>query len=650
MDKGREFLGEIVLHTKYCNYLPEQKRRETFKEVVDRTFNMFLKKFPERDVEIALCKQAVLDGRILPSMRNMNFGGAAVEQHNARSFNCSFTHMTNTKNFADSMYLLLCGVGVGYSVQQHHVAQLPIVQNRFTKELDDVHFVQDSIEGWADSIKILLDSYLSSDSPYVSFRYDLIRPKGSLIKSSGAKAPGHEPLKKAHGLMCQILDMASGRQLKPIEVHDLMCILADAVLSGGVRRSAMISLFSKDDREMLLCKSGEFWKVRPERSRANNSCLLLRGEVSEQEFKELWNLVESNKTGEPAFIWTNDLEWGYNPCVEASLRAYTFCNLTEINARLIESQKDLDEICQIASWIGTFQASFTGFNYLDKIWQERTEEDALLGVSFTGITNSILHELDLERGAKIVVETNRVMAEIIGINQSARTTLVKPAGKTSCIFQTDSGIHDGHSHFFARTVRLNKAEGLYDHLVQIMPELVEDEFGNEEHGSVVTFPCTTPKQFSTKDDITAIQLLERIKFFSEKWVKPGHVRGINSHNVSATVNVKSLSGNKLALIVDGILQSIGSSKVCKGVVRSEWEEVGQWLWDNQDSYNGLSVMPHDGGVYKQAPFQKISEKKYNKLMKFLPKELRLEDIEENINYEGNDSIACSGGQCDNIYI
>jgi len=368
---------------------------------------------------------------------------------------------------------------------------------------------------------------------------------------------------------------------------------------------------------LLECKSGAWWELNSQRGRANNSAVLLRHRVTKDFFMDLWKRIELSGAGEPAVYFSNDKDWGTNPCCEIALRPFQFCNLTEVNVSDISTQEELNKRVAVASFIGTLQASYTDFHYLRDVWKETTEREALIGVSMTGIGANKIQHLNLEEAAEIVKDTNETYSNYLGINSAARTTCVKPAGTTSCVLGTSSGIHAYHNKYYIRRIRVGKNEAIYSYLKQNHPEIIEDDYFHSETQGVISIPQRSPKGSRLRTE-SPIELLDRVKHVSETWVKTGHLNGQNTHNVSATVSIKE----------------------------NEWEIVGKWMWDNRDYYNGLSVLPYDGGTYVQAPFEDCSEYKYKKMMKSLS-EIDLSKIiewDDNTNLTGE--LACAGGQCE----
>ena len=613
---SNEILSDITVFMKYSKYVPELQRRETWDELVTRNKEMHVKKFPQLKEEIEHVYSFVLNKKILPSMRSMQFAGKPIEISPNRVYNCAYMPIDDWRAFGEAMFLLLGGTGVGYSVQKHHVDKLPEIRKPNTKRTKRF-LIADSIEGWADAVKALVKSYFTGSSK-IEFDFSDIRAKGARLVTSGGKAPGPQPLKECLVKVQGILDTKQdGEKLSPIEVHDIVCHIADAVLAGGIRRAALISLFSADDDEMIACKSGAWWENNPQRGRANNSAALLRHKMTKEFFLDLWKRVELSGAGEPGIYLTNDKDWGTNPCCEIALRPFQFCNLCEVNVSDVESQEDLNERVKAAAFIGTLQASYTNFHYLRDIWKRTTEKDALIGVSMTGIGSGVVLGLDMIEAANEVAKENARVAEVIGINASARCTTVKPAGTTSLTLGTSSGIHAWHKDYYVRRVRVGKNEAIYSYLAIYHPELIEDEYFRPHDTAVISIPQKAPAGAILRNE-SPIDLLERIKRVHKDWIKPGHRTGQNSHNVSATVSIKP----------------------------EEWAEVGEWMWANRKHYNGLSVLNYDGGSYIQAPFEDCTEEKYTEMMAHLSNiDLsRVVEIDDNTDLKGE--VACGGGACE----
>jgi len=617
MNLNNKILSDITVHMKYAKYLPKLERRETWEELVDRNKAMHIKKYPELKDQIEDVYKFVYDKKVLPSMRSMQFGGKPIEISPNRVYNCAYLPIDSLDSFSECMFLLLGGTGVGYSVQKHHVEKLPRINKPYGKRTKR-YLIGDSIEGWADAVKILMKSYMNGRSSKIIFDYSDIRPKGAALVTSGGKAPGPQPLKeclvKIEGLLSSKED---GDVLSTIETHDIICYIADAVLAGGIRRAALISLFSAHDEEMIGCKSGSWWEKNPQRGRANNSAVLMRHKITKEFFMDLWKRVELSGSGEPGIYFNNDKDWGTNPCCEIALRPYQFCNLCEVNVSNVESQEDFEARVKAAAFIGTLQAGYTNFHYLRQIWQETTERDALIGVSMTGIGSAVVLQMDMKEAANIVKRENARVAKLIGINKAARCTTVKPAGTTSLTLGTSSGIHAWHNDYYIRRIRVGKNESIYNYLAINHPELVEDDYFRAHDTAVISIPQKAPEGSILRTE-SPFQLLERVKKVATEWVTPGHRTGSNTHNVSATISLRE----------------------------HEWDAAGKWMWENRDYYNGLSVLPYDGGTYTQAPFEDISKEKYNEMKQsLLDIDLsKVVEVEDNTDLKGE--LACAGGACE----
>ncbi len=617
MELSNKILSDITVYMKYAKYLPKEKRRETWEELVTRNKEMHQKKYPKIKDEIEEVYKMVYDKKILPSMRSLQFGGKPIEISPNRIYNCAYLPIDHVDAFSETMFLLLGGTGVGFSVQKHHVDALPEIRKPNPKR-SRRYLIGDSIEGWADAIKVLVESYFGVKSSTPIFDYSDIRQKGALLVTSGGKAPGPQPLKDCIHNIKKVLDAKTdGDKLSPIEVHDMVCYIADAVLAGGIRRAALISLFSADDDEMISCKSGSWWELNPQRGRANNSAVLLRHKVTKEFFLDLWKRIELSGAGEPGIYFSNDKDWGTNPCCEIGLRPYQFCNLCEVNASDIESQEDFEKRVKGAAFIGTLQAGYTDFHYLRDVWKRTTQKDALIGVGMTGIGSGVVLGYDMKSAAKAVKEENERVANLIEINKAARTTTVKPSGTSSLVLGTSSGIHAWHNDFYIRRIRVGKNEAIYTYLSINHPELVEDEVFRPHDTAVISIPQKSPEGSILRYE-SPFELLERVKRISKEWIKFGHRGGQNTHNVSATVSLKE----------------------------EDWELAGNWMWDNREHYNGLSVLPYNGGTYQQAPFEDCDEEKYDSMMKSLSSVDLTKVIELQDNTDLSGEVACAGGACE----
>lgn len=615
MHPSNKLLSDIVAFRTYAKFIPHVGRRESLQESINRNMTMHLDRFPKLSKDIVKAYTRVHDLKAMPSMRALQFSGDAILKNHVRQYNCSFTPVNDVRVFGEILFLLLSGVGVGFSVQSRHVNQLPIIKQ---PREEGFFVVQDSIMGWAQSIDLIMDAYLLG-RVRPQFDFGNIRPKGSYLVTTGAKAPGPEPLKKMLELVENKLKEAVGRRLRPLEVHDIICIISDAVLAGGIRRAALISLFDRDDKELLGCKSGEWWNTAPWRARSNNSVVLPRDKVTKEEFDHIYDMCRKSGSGEPGVFWTDDEDWGTNPCAEIALNPHQFCNLTTINQTGIANDKDFFNRVYAASLIGTLQASYTDFSYLRPIWKENTEREALLGVSFTGIadSNSAVSATMLKEGAKLALEVNEKYARKLGINPAARTTTIKPEGTSSCVLGSSSGIHARHSPHYIRRIRMNKDDTLAVYLRSVIPELVEDDIFSST-GVVVSIPQESPEGAIVREQETAASLMDRTLFYRRNWIEPGYRSGANQHNVSVTISVKE----------------------------DEWDDLRESMWKHRDRYSGISLLPFDGGTYKQAPFEDCSKETYEEMSK-LVKEIDLKQVrEEHDNTNRIEQLACAGGQCE----
>lgn len=663
----KEALSDITVFNKYAKFIKEAGRRENYSEIVTRNMNMHIEKYPHMETEIKeVYKNFVQTKKVLPSMRSLQFGGRPILMAENRIFNCAYAPAESVRFFSELMFLLLGGTGMGYSVQHRHIDKLPKVKNP-ESDMEYKFQVQDSIVGWSDAVKVVCKAFFNAGTLPV-FDYRDIREKGSDLVTTGGQAPGPEPLKRCIDQLISMFRNAVGRKLRPVEVHDMACVIADAVLAGGIRRAAMISLFDRADKELLTCKSLvevyefklqstqvvdenttkyyvsyknmygmemlnvlteydydqymdtgklQWYLVYPYRARSNNSAVLPRGKVSEQEFAGIMKMVEDSGCGEPGVYWTNNEDWGTNPCCEIALRPYQMCNLTEINAGAIKSQKDYNKAAEAASFIGTLQAGYTDFHYLNPKWKIACEKDALLGVSMTGIASGTVTKLDMEWAAECVKEENVRVSKLLGINRAARTTCVKPAGTTSLVLGTSSGIHAWHSQYYIRRMRAGKDEALAQYMMKAAPDLVEQDVFVPNQ-VILSFPQKAPNGATVRTE-SILSLLNRVYQVSTKWVANGHYDGTNQHNVSCTISVKP----------------------------DEWKFITDWMWDNKDHYNGISVLPYNGGTYVQAPFEDITEKKYYEMLPLL-NGINISEVfeDESVIIDLKAELACSGGSCE----
>ena len=597
--------------SKYARWIPEKKRRETWAEAVDRVKQMMLDKYSSHedvleDIEWAYDK--MLKKQILGSQRALQFGGSPILKHNARIYNCITSFADRVRFFQECMYLLLCGCGTGFSVQKHHMDKLPplVKSKNGTKKF----VIPDSIEGWSDAVGALVSSYFNQSDLFpeyngknITFDYSEIRAAGSVLKSSGGKAPGPEPLKNALSNIKKLLDRAltdlefchgSIRKLSPIQAYDIVMHAADAVISGGVRRSATICLFSPDDEEMAKAKTGNWFIENPQRGRSNNSALLLRDKTTKKQFSELMSSVKD--FGEPGFVWSDSTELIVNPCVEIGMwpvdettgkSGWQACNLSTVNCSKIKTEEDFYDACKAASIIGTLQAGFDTFEYLGETSENIIRREALLGVSMTGMMESpdiCLDPATQKKGASIVKKVNASLAKRIGVNQAARTTCIKPEGTSSCILGTSSGIHPHHAKRYIRRVQANKMEPIYNYFKEINPRACEESvWSNNDSDDVVGFCVEVPAGSKTKNQVGAMDLLNYVKSTQQSWVIPGTNKKLCTqpwlvHNVSNTINVKP----------------------------DEWDEVESYIYKNRKYFCGISLLPITGDKdYPQAPFTTI---------------------------------------------
>lgn len=614
MNKSNKLLSDIVAFRTYGKYLPHLRRRESLEETINRNMTMHLDKFPKLSRDIIKAYKQVHDLKAMPSMRSLQFGGEAIFKNNTRIYNCAFVHIKYPRVFSEILYILLCGAGMGFSVQKRHIIQLPSIRS---PKRENTFMVHDSIEGWADALDALMNSYFYG-AVRPLFDFSKISAKGTLLATTGSKAPGAEPLKLMLERVEHKLEVAVNRKLRSLEIHDIICIAAECVLSGGIRRAALISLFDRDDEDMLTCKHGEWWRKYPYRARANNSVVLPRKEVTKDEFFKIFEVCIKSNCGEPGFLWLNDPENGVNPCCEINLQSNQFCNLTTTNMTGLKNEKDFYNRIYAAAMLGTLQASYTDFPYLSEKWKVTTEEEALLGCSFTGIADSSkMSESDLRNAAGLVLEVNEKYSKLLGINISARTTAIKPEGTASCVLGSSSGIHARHSEYYLRRIRLNREESLAKYLKLVVPDLVEDDLFSSRD-IVVTIPQQSPGDSILRNNESAISLLDRVIFYNENWVKPGHRSGKDRHNVSCTINYKP----------------------------EEVQELMHSMWLARNNYSGISLLPFDGGIYQQAPFESCDIQmfeKYDKLVKDIDL-TQVVEVEDQTNMIAQ--LACSGGVCE----
>ena len=598
-------LQNYTFVSKYARWIPEKKRRETWKESVDRVRKMMLEQYPHIKEDVEWAYDMMHKKRVLGSQRALQFGGKPILSHNARLYNCTSSYIDRLRFFQECMYLLLCGCGTGFSVQKHHIDKLPSLVLK--KDGVKKFVIADSIEGWSDSVGVLISSYFQQDELFpeyagknISFDFSQIRPEGAYLSSSSGKAPGPEPLKKALLNIKKVLDRAvrssefSVKKLRPIDAYDVVMHSADAVISGGVRRSATLCLFSPDDEEMALAKTGNWFHDNPQRGRSNNSALLLRDKTTPEQFSALMESVK--EFGEPGFVWSDSTELIVNPCVEISMwpvdeetgeSGWQSCNLSTVNCAKVKTKEDFLESCKAASIIGTLQAGFTDMPYLGEASEKILRREALLGVSMTGMMEQ--HDICLDpeiqkEGAKLIKKVNKEIAKKIGINPAARTTCVKPEGSSSCILGTSSGIHPHHAKRYIRRAQANKIEDIYQHFKAVNPRACEESvWSANDSDDVISFCIEVPDGSKLKNQIGAIGLLEYVKSTQKSWVMTGRNESLCTqpflqHNVSNTINVKP----------------------------EEWEKVEQFIYRNRRHFCGVSLLPLSGDKdYPQAPFTTV---------------------------------------------
>ena len=595
----RQFLSETKFYEGYSRYIDDEKRYETWDEAVDRVIDMHAANYKEKGNELAPfldeAKLAYKEQRVLAAQRSLQFGGDQLLKHQMRMYNCTSSYADRPEFFGEVFYILLCGAGAGFSVQTHHIARLPQVQAR-TKQAKG-YIVEDSIEGWASALDVLMASYFVGGGKYPEFEgrrvfFDLtqIRPKGAKI-SGGFKAPGPEGLRKSldkieHLLQTKVIDSKGPLDLSPINVYDITMHAADAVLSGGVRRSATICLFSPTDEEMMTAKTGNWFVDNPQRGRSNNSAVIVRDEAKKEEFAKLMESVKS--FGEPGFVFVESTEHTTNPCVEIGMypqidgkSGWQGCNLTEINGGMCKTEEDFYKACRAGAILGTVQAGYTDFKFLGPDSKKIFDREALLGVSITGWMNQpdiLFNPKILEKGAKIVKEVNKEVAAIIGINPAARTTCVKPSGNASVLLQTASGIHAEHSPTYIRNVQMNKESEITQAIIKSNPYMVEESVWSASGTDVVvSFPIIPHKGSMMKDELLGVTHLDKVKLAQKHWV----VAGTN----------EELCADK------GIRHNVSNT-----ILVDDWAAVEQYVFKNRHSFSGISFLSMSGDKdYNQAP-------------------------------------------------
>ena len=624
---------EFIHLSRYSRWREDLGRRETWTETVERLMDFFkghLKdnhKFDDEKIMKDL-EQAILDLRVMPSMRAMMTAGPALARDHIAGYNCSFKAINKVTAFDEILYILMNGTGVGFSVERQHVAELPVVADDF-HPTDTVITVADSRVGWAKSLKELIALLYAGQIP--TWDLSKLRPAGAPLKTFGGRSSGPDPLNELFNFTVALFKNAAGRKLSSLEAHDLVCKIAEIVVVGGVRRSALISLSNLSDDRMRHAKSGQWWEQNAQRALSNNSaCYTEKPDIGI--FMEEWVALYNSKSGERGIFnrqsaqmqaarngrRDNTHEFGTNPCSEIILRDAEFCNLTEVVIRESDSMKTLKDKVKWATILGTFQSTLTNFKYINKSWKSNCDEERLLGVSMTGImdnelTNGRKEGLDkrLEELRDIAVETNKEWAEKLGIPQSAAITCVKPSGTVSQLVDSASGIHARHNPYYIRTVRGDKK----DPLTKMMTDAgfpVEDDVMKPEHTSVFSFPMKAPENAVFRTEMTAIEQLELWLQYQKHWCE---------HKPSVTISVKE----------------------------HEWMEVGAWVYKNFEWMSGVSFLPFSDHVYRQAPYQDCSEEEYQELLAQMPEGvdwIKLTEYENKDMTVGSQELACSAGFCE----
>ena len=610
-----------IHQSRYARWLEAEGRRETWDETVTRYCDVWRDKLSEEEYDRIY--KAIYDMEVMPSMRCMWSAGPALDRNNVTGYNCSFLAVDNTRAFDETLFILACGTGVGFSVEERYVRKLPIVNDTF-EETEREIFVEDSKEGWAKALrKHIADLYLGRIN---GFNYSLVRPEGSRLKTMGGRASGPEPLKSLINFTTAIFKNAAGRKLTSLEVHDIMCKIGEVIVSGGVRRSAMISLSDVGNTEMAYAKAGQWWNENGQRALANNSAVY-NNKPDDITFLKEWTALVVSQSGERGIYNRNgarkqaperrlaDKIEGTNPCAEIALRSNQFCNLTEVILRENDNYESIKSKVEIATILGTLQSTLTKFTYLRKVWKDNTEEERLLGVSLTGIQDcKFLREASEETLGKLkdhAVETNKKLANSLGISASSAITTIKPSGTVSQLVNSSSGIHGRFNKYYIRTVRQANSDPLTQFLKeQGVPN--EPDVMAPERTTVFSFPIASPSDAVMANEQTAIEQLEMWKRFKRGWAE---------HSVSITVYVKP----------------------------GEWTEVAAWVYKNFDYLTGVSFLPYSEHTYQQAPYQDITEEEYETKLYEFPSQIQwnsLSHYEKEDNTEGAKTLACTSGSCE----
>jgi len=616
---------QVIASSRYARFIPEAHRRETWEETDNRLVTYLETKVPSLKEELKEIHKAVLNLEVMPSMRLLMTAGEACERDNISAYNCSYLAVNNKRAFSEALYILMNGTGVGFSCERQEITHLPVIPNDI-KECEDVIVVGDSKLGWAKAFKKLLSSLWEGDIPTID--YSQVRPAGARLKTFGGRASGPAPLKRLFDFVVETFHEAKGRKLTSIEVHDIMCMIGEIVVVGGVRRSALISLSNLTDKRMRDAKIGAWWADYAHRGLANNSVAYTE-KPDVETFMEEWLSLVKSKSGERGIFnrvaaqkqaakWgrrNNSLNYGTNPCSEIILRDKQFCNLSEVVIRADDTEKTLQNKVRIATILGTIQSTLSNFKFLSHEWQTNTEEERLLGVSLTGIMDAkITSNPDpkmLERLRDEARKTNKTYAEILGIPSSASITCVKPSGTVSQLVDAASGIHARHNDYYIRRIRMDKKDPIYDFLKN-KGVYVEDEVHRPDSTAVFSFPMKAPKQAILRNDWSALTQLENWLIYQRHWCE---------HKPSVTISVKD----------------------------EEWVDVGAWVWKHFDEISGVSFLPHSDHTYQQAPYEDCTKEVYNSLLKNTPKYIDWTSfIEEDDNTIGQQTLACTGGTCEII--
>lgn len=618
MDQGSKILSELVFYRTYPVVRPSG-RKETRHETIERVETMHTERFPALADKIREAFHWVYSGHVRPSMRSFQFGGEAILRENVRMYNCAGQALDSLQKFADFMYILMCGTGQGFSVENNFISKLPKITSGHTQEF----VIEDTKESWADSIRILIVN------PKVEFNYSCIRARGTPLSTGGA-ASGPDALRLAHERIRSVVVQANGRQLRDTECADIMCMLAEAVVVGGVRRAALICLFDAHSENMLTFKSGQWWDSAPWRARTNISARLNRTDSDfPDKLKAVLDACFASQTGEPGISLMNDQQWFYNPCHEIALKS--FCNLTSVNVAACRNQQEFLSAVRAATLIGVLQKNYTNFHYISRQWQVDCEKEALLGVSFTGLAmgwNFIIQDNLLEKASTVALDTDKLFSHQLGMPPAARIGAIKPSGTESAELGVTSGIHAAHDAFYIRRVRLDRNSGIADYLINLAgiaepgcDHLIEKDLTSE--GMVVVNIPIAQKNTLLRTSESAIDLLERCKFINQKWIVPTHRYGPNHHNVSVTVNYKP----------------------------HEQGDIYAWMLANKNHFSGISLLPDDGGTYVQAPFSSISEDVYTKRIAALPANIDFAQLVGGADRTKDDRVidwACTGDNCESL--